>query len=69
MRYVRVISLIMVILGFILLVGGTILRLDPLWTLAGLLMLWAGVVKVVVAALWRKLGTPDAVRAPEDSYR
>ena len=69
MRYIRLISLLMVVLGFVLVVAGFVLRLDPLWALAGLLMLWAGIVKVVVAALWRKLGTSDAVQVANDSYR
>ncbi len=58
MRHIRWISVLMTVAGFVLTAAGLALSLDPMWILVGLLLLWAGIVKVIVVALWRNLGTP-----------
>lgn len=68
MRYLRIATAAIVIAGLALVAGGVALRLDPVWPLAGAMLLWAGAIKVVVLRIWRHLGTDAAVRAPEDSY-
>ncbi len=59
MRHIRWISVLMTVAGAVLAAAGLALPLDPMWTLVGLLLLWAGIVKVIVVALWRNLGTPQ----------
>lgn len=68
MRHVRLITILFVIAALLLL-GFGLVSGGPAWTLAGLLMAWAAAVKIVVAFLWRHLGTERAVRAPEGTYR
>jgi hypothetical protein len=68
-RYVRILTIVIMLLGAALMLAAIVGGGDPMLLIAGIMMLWAGVVKIVVAVLWRKLGTPDAVRAREDSYR
>lgn len=58
MRVVRPVSVLFTALGVAALVLGPI-ALGPTWTLLGLLLVVAGVVKLVVAHLWRHL-TADA---------
>lgn len=53
MRRLRSVSLLMVVFGIVLLLASLLLGLGPGWTLSGLLLTWAGVVKVVVVHLWR----------------
>lgn len=53
MRRLRSVSLLMVVLGVVLLTGSLLLGLGPGWTLGGVLLTWAGIVKVVVVHLWR----------------
>jgi len=67
-RYLKLATAAIVIAGFVLVAAGAALRLDPVVPLAGVMLLWAGAVKVIVLRIWRHLGTDAAVRAPEDSY-
>lgn len=60
-------SLVLLAAGIALIVGGSVLSLGPTWVLAGLLLFWAGVVKVVVVHLWRGVANPEHVgRQPVD---
>ncbi|MFM9106382.1 MAG: hypothetical protein ACKOWF_06745 [Chloroflexota bacterium] len=68
MRWVRILTAAFVVAGAALAATGLVLG-RPELTLAGVLMLWAGAVKIVVAAIWRHLGTDRAMRAPDGSYR
>jgi hypothetical protein len=68
MRYVRVATALFALVALAVLAAGMWTR-EPAAVLAGLLMSWAAAVKIVVAWLWRHLGTDRAVRAPEGSYR
>jgi hypothetical protein len=45
--------MLLVVAGLLLMIGGPLLSLSPTWTLTGLLLAWAGVVKVIVVRLWR----------------
>jgi hypothetical protein len=41
--------------------------LDPLWLLSGLLLAWAGIVKIVVTLIWTRvaqMGTDDHQPVP-----
>ncbi len=60
MRHIRWISVLMTVAGLALAAASLALSLEPMWALVGLLLFWAGIVKVIVVALWRNLGTPEA---------
>ena len=66
MRHLRSVSVAMTAVGIGLMVAAALLDLGATWTLVGLLLTWAGVVKVIVVHLWRNLDgsprTPDAGR-------
>ena len=67
MRHLRTVSVAMTVLGLALVAVATILDLPVTWTLVGLLLAWAGVVKVVVVVLWRGLVAANAAdRSPKD---
>jgi len=46
----------MTVAGVILVLASLLLDLGATWTLIGLLLAWAGAVKVIVVRLWRNLG-------------
>jgi len=54
-RHLRSVSVAMTAAGVILLLAAVLLDLGATWTLVGLLLAWAGVVKVIVVRLWRNL--------------
>ena len=56
MRHLRSVSILLFVAGLALLVAAPLLDLAATWALTGLLLAWAGVVKVVVVRLWRGLG-------------
>lgn len=61
------VSLLMVAVGLVLCLAGVALGLGPVWTLAGLLLAWAGLVKLVVVHLWRGVANPErAAHHPAD---
>ena len=64
-RHIRWISVLMAVAGLVLVAASLALSLEPLWVLVGLLLFWAGIVKVIVVALWRNLGGSDAPAAGE----
>jgi len=55
-RHVRFVSVLMTVVGLALVAASVTGWLSPTLLLVGLFLLWAGVVKVVVVALWRHLG-------------
>ena len=55
MRHLRSFSVLMVVAGLALLGAAVVLDLSPAWGLTGLLLAWAGAVKVLVVYLWRGL--------------
>ena len=68
MRHLRSISVLMVVVGLALIAAAAALALSPAWGLTGLLLAWAGAVKVFVVFLWRGLagGDPRATVLDED---
>ena len=67
MRQLRNVSLAMTVLGIVLVVCAAIFNLPAMWTLVGLLLAWAGIVKVVVVVLWRGIFAANAAdRSPRD---
>ena len=55
----------MVIIGVVVLLLATVLDLGATWLLGGILLAWAGLVKVIVVALWRGVAN---LHAPESEY-
>jgi energy-converting hydrogenase Eha subunit C len=64
-RHLRLVSIVITVAGALLVVAALGLRLDPLLALVGLLLLIAGLVKVVTVALWRNLGAGGPTEAPD----
>lgn len=55
MRHLRSLSTALAVAGIAALILAPLAGLDPTWTLVGLLLAVAGVVKLVVVFLWRDL--------------
>ncbi len=59
MHHLRSVSVLMVVAGLALLAAAAALDLGPAWGLTGLLLAWAGAIKVLVVYLWRGLAGTD----------
>lgn len=62
MRYLRIASWAIAILGLLLVAITALLKLDEVWLLAGIMLTWAGLVKIIVVLIWDRvahLGTSD----------
>lgn len=55
MGRLRSLSVLFVIVGLVLVVGSFLSDRNATWMLTGMLLLWAGITKVVVMHLWRGL--------------
>lgn len=55
MRHLRSLSVVMTAAGLLILLLALLADLGPTWGLVGLLLAWAGLVKLVVVRLWRDL--------------
>jgi len=64
-RHIRLVSVLMTVVGLALVVASVAGWLSPTLLLVGLFLLWAGLVKVVVVALWRHLGGPGPTASVE----
>ncbi len=64
MHHLRLVSIAMIIGGLLAIVAAVVFTLGPAWTLTGLLLAFAGAVKVIVVALWRGVAS---VSAPVES--
>jgi hypothetical protein len=62
-RWLYLISLIIVAAGGTALAAG-LTGLGALWSLAGLLLLWTGLVKIVVVEIWRRIARQPPEKAP-----
>ena len=60
MRHLRTVSIAMTVVGLALVICGVAFDLPTTWTLVGLLLAWAGIVKVVVVVLWRGIAPSSA---------
>ena len=63
MRHLWSVSVLLFLVGVALVIADPLLSLGPTWALIGLLLAWAGIVKVVVVYLWRGVAAPDRVPA------
>lgn len=61
MRHIRLVSVLMTVVGLALAAASVAGWLSPTLLLVGLFLFWAGIVKVVVVALWRHLGSNPGV--------
>jgi hypothetical protein len=59
LHHLNRISLALAALGALLLLTATVGSLSPLWTLIGLMLIVAGVVKLLVVYLWRHVAQLD----------
>jgi threonine dehydrogenase-like Zn-dependent dehydrogenase len=53
-RYLWIIAAVMVIAGVALIGTGALLGAGPIGVIAGVLLLWSGVIKVIVLRIWQK---------------
>jgi len=62
MRFVRIATWTIMVSGLLLTAASLILTLGPVWLLAGIMLTWAGILKIVVVLIWDRiahLGTND----------
>jgi hypothetical protein len=67
MRYLWLISGVIVVGGLALIVAGLTAGVGPVGLIAGVLMVWSGIVKVIVLRIWRSTlaSQSSSRRAPE----
>lgn len=63
MRYLYAITVAIFLAGVAALAAG-LLGFGAVWSLAGLLLLWTGVIKVVVVEIWRRVVQQPPENAP-----
>lgn len=67
MRHLRSVSVLLVLAGLVLVAAAQNFPVGATWVLTGLLLAWAGIVKVVVVHLWRGLTAgPGTATADDD---
>jgi hypothetical protein len=67
MRHLKRISWAMTILGVLIFGIALLFDLDAMWVLSGILLAWAGIVKIVVTFIWThvaRMGTDDHMPTP-----
>ncbi|MGI8482784.1 MAG: hypothetical protein ACR2OU_00795 [Thermomicrobiales bacterium] len=67
MRFVRIATWAITALGLLMAATALLLSLDQVWLLAGIMLIWVGIVKIVVALIWDRiahLGTNDHQPTP-----
>ncbi|MDP9471984.1 MAG: hypothetical protein M3Q71_15190, partial [Chloroflexota bacterium] len=72
MHHLRLVSIAMVLGGLLAVAASGLFALGPAWTLTGLLLAFAGAVKLIVVALWRgvaSLSTPVETGVDEAQSR
>lgn len=55
MRYLRWASYSITLAGILLAIVASMASLGDVWVLAGILLAWAGIVKIIVVAIWEHL--------------
>ena len=63
MRHLTSVSVVMFVLGVAAIGVTRLLPLSPTWTVTGLLLTWAAIVKLVVVYLWRGLADGSSATA------
>lgn len=66
MRSLFMLSIAITAAGLLLVVAAQVLSLGATWTLIGLMLAWAGIVKVVVTKLWHGVAGLGGPRQPGD---
>ncbi len=72
MHHLRLVSIAMVLGGLLAVAASGLFALGPAWMLTGLLLAFAGAVKLIVVALWRgvaNLSTPVETGVDEAQSR
>jgi hypothetical protein len=54
-QFLKYTSYVLTVAGFVVAGAGWILELSPVFILIGVLLAWAGVVKIAVVAIWTKV--------------
>lgn len=68
MKYLNLTSWLMTILGILACIAYAVLGLDTVWLLGGVLLTWAGIIKIAVVLIWTKLAHLGTDRhSPEKS--
>jgi hypothetical protein len=65
-RYLRSISILMVVAGFAIVVLSEALGFTAMWTIAGMLLLVAGLVKVAMVYIWQNIAGFGSPSIPRD---
>lgn len=55
MKYLHIASFAITALGLLIALACALLGLDAVWLLAGVLLTWAGIVKIVVVLIWTRV--------------
>ena len=55
MHHLQRISWAMALVGIVTVGIALIFDLDPVWLLAGILLAWAGIVKIVITLIWTRV--------------
>lgn len=67
MRYLWIVTIVMVVAGVIAIVAGLLGLLEPVAIILGVLLLWSGAVKIIVLRIWR--ASLKAAPVPPDGIR
>jgi hypothetical protein len=68
MKHLQLASYAITVFGILLALVAAVADLGAAWLLAGILLAWAGIVKIVVVLIWTKLAHMGSDRhAPERS--
>lgn len=55
MHHLQRISWVVTIVGAVMIAVALLASLDPLWLLSGLLLAWAGGVKIIITLVWTRV--------------
>ena len=64
MKKLWMVTVVMVVCGAVLALGGGVLGLGPVALVGGVLMFWSGLVKVIVLRVWRNTLPPAPLPEP-----
>jgi hypothetical protein len=65
-RHLRIVSIAITLIGVLLAAGSIALDLGPLWTLIGLMLVVAGLVKIITVAIWNGFAGLGPVKTTDD---
>ena len=68
MKHLHITSWAITALGLLAIIASLVLDLDTMWLLAGVLLAWAGIVKIAVVLIWIRVARIGSDRhLPEKS--